>query len=329
MSRLALLSVHQKWEIRRAVANVAAQTLHSAFEGALGKLVTDDNERVRQAAEHASLRRRDWANASTLGKQHEEHINATLDDIEARFGTRGREAVKRASEEVANTFARELYHEVIKLVSPLAASADRLRTLLSSGKAAAKELTAEAERIESRVGHLRAVLDGMRGYTAQPKLLFEAVEMREVVEDAVALVREAEAKTAQRRPAIEIQVDAEPIAEIVRARFLQALTNLLFNAVESYDGVAVQKPIVVLVAGEGGRVVISVEDSGCGMSPEVLADASVLFTTSKANGTGFGLPLAIKIVESEHGGRLRLESTKGRGTTVHVAIPAVRQRGSS
>ncbi len=327
VSRLVLLAAHKKWEIRRAVANVAAQTRHSAFEPALAKLATDDNGRVRQAAEQAALRRRDWANASTLGKQHEEHINATLDDIEARFGPRGRDAVKRASEQISNIFARELYHEVIKLISPLAASADRLRTRLSGGDATAVELDEEAARIESRVAHLRAVLDGMRSYTAQPKLVFERMQIRDVIDDAVALVQEADSTETPRRPAIELYVDAAVSAEVARARLVQAVTNLLFNAVESYDGVAAQKPIAVRVVSEEENVVISVEDSGGGMSAEALSDATVLFATSKPNGTGFGLPLAIKIVESEHGGKVRLESHKGRGTTVHVTIPAVRHRG--
>ena len=120
VSKLVTLAVHSKWEVRRAVANAAAQIAHPAFALALTTLAKDDNTRVRQAAAGAALRRRDWRNAGAFGKQHEDRINATLDDIEARFGIRGREAVKRASEQIADTFARELYHEVIKHLSPLA-----------------------------------------------------------------------------------------------------------------------------------------------------------------------------------------------------------------
>ena len=132
VAKLVTLAHHPKWEIRRAVANAAGQAAHPAFETMLAKLLLDDNGRVRQAAQQAALRRRDSRNASSLGKQHAERINATLDDIEARFGLRGREAVKRAAEQIANTFARELYHEIIRLLSPLAMSAERLRTQLSA-----------------------------------------------------------------------------------------------------------------------------------------------------------------------------------------------------
>jgi nitrogen fixation/metabolism regulation signal transduction histidine kinase len=322
VSRLVMLAQHPKWEVRRAVANAAAQILHPAFEPALAKLATDDNSRVRQAAEHAALRRRDWQNASTLGKQHEDRINSILDDIEARFGSRGRDAVKRTSQQIANIFSRELYHEVIKLLSPLAMSADRLRAKLSSVDTTRAELAAEAERIGNRVNHLRAILDGMRAYTAQPVLTYAWEGLRDIIEDAASLVREAE--PSKTKPPIKVQVDAALTVEVSRARLLQAITNLLENAIQSYDGSSSLKPIVVRATAEEGRIAISIEDSGCGMSPEALIDASVLFATNKPGGTGFGLPLAIKIIESEHGGRLNLESIKGQGTIVRVVIPQQR-----
>ncbi len=324
VSRLVILANHSKWEIRRAVANAAALALHPSFEGALAKLATDDNTRVRQAAEHAALRRRDWQNASTLGKQHEDRINSTLDDIEVRFGPRGRDAVKRASEQIANTFARELYHEVIRLLTPLAISADRLRAQLSSENATRAELAKEAARIGSRVTHLRAVLEGMRAYTEHPKLTFARESLRDIIEEAASLVREA-ANSNGGQPPIDVRVDPAVAADVSRARILQALTNVLTNSVESYRGLSILRPIVVRADAEEGRVAISIEDWGCGMSEEDLRDATRLFATNKETGTGFGLPLAIKIVESEHGGRLSLESSRGRGTVVHVVLPSQRR----
>ena len=322
VSKLVTLADHNKWEIRRAVANTAAQVVHPAFESALRKLARDDNARVRQAAEHAALRRRDWRHASTLGKQHEERINSVLDDIEVRFGVRGREAVKRAGEEIANTFARELYHEVIKLITPLAMSADRLRDQLSDESVTRAMLLGEASRIERRINQLRAVLDAMRAYTSQPLLTFTVERLVEVFEEAAALAFEGNSTIAT---PIEIRADGSLTAEISRPRLTQALTNLLINAVESYEPGHFPKPIVVKCEANDGRIAISIEDQGCGMSEEVLSDARTLFSSSKENGTGFGLPLAIKIVESEHRGQLTLNSVRKKGTTVRLFIPAHRQ----
>lgn len=322
VARLVALAGHPKWEVRRAVANAAAQTLHGDFEAALARMSTDHNARVRQAAEAAALRRRDWANASALGRQHEGHINATLDDIEARFGARGRAAVKRAAEHIANTFARELYHEVIRLLSPLATSADRLVVQLGEGGVPQDRLVEEASRMKSRIGRLRSVLDGMRAYTAQPDLRFAAESVKEVVDESVALVREGRRKG----PRIDVDVPPDLHAEVCRPRMVQALTNLLANAVESYEGPKKPAPVTITARAAEQRIEIVIEDRGSGMSDEVLADATVLFSTSKPDGTGFGLPLAVKIVESEHDGRLSLESRKGYGTTVRVAVPIHRQR---
>jgi nitrogen fixation/metabolism regulation signal transduction histidine kinase len=323
--KLVALASHTKWEVRRAVANAAAHAPHAIFERVLAKLALDDNSRVRQAAEQAALRRRDSRHASTLGKQHEDRINSILDDIEVRFGSRGRDAVKRAAEQIANTFARELYHEVIKLLSPLATSAERLRAQLLAANAPPSEaLACEAERIGRRVTQLRSVLEAMRAYTAQPALNFKLEALRDIIQEGVSVALESD-EDKSHRPSIKINVPSSVVVDVARPRLVQALTNVLLNAIESYRDVDSVKPIEVSADLQGALVTIIVEDSGCGMSAEAQRDALTLFATSKTNGTGFGLPLAAKIVESEHGGRLNIESAKGHGTVVRMTIPQHRQ----
>ncbi|HLK17206.1 MAG TPA: ATP-binding protein [Fimbriimonadaceae bacterium] len=312
---------HTKWEVRRALANVAGQVPHPAFETVLARLVVDDNARVRQAAESAALRRRDSRHASTLGKQHVDRLNATLDDIEARFGVRGRDAVRRAADQVANTFARELYHEVIRLVSPLAVSADRIHEQLSADDVSLIGLREEAERVRRRVTHLRFVLDAMRAYTEQPALTFAAEDLRDVLEEAATLAKGK--RPEDDGPPVELSVPASLFAEISRSRLVQALTNIVENAIESYDGLSRRAAVTVGADLRDGLVTIMIQDHGCGMAAEVKRDATTLFATSKKNGTGFGLPLAVKIVETEHGGRLEIESMPGVGTTVRITFRVV------
>jgi signal transduction histidine kinase len=160
----------------------------------------------------------------------------------------------------------------------------------------------------------------MRSYTAQPRLRFQAEPLGEVIDDAVALVRDIHP-----RAQLEVRVDDAVAAELCRERVVQALTNVLMNAVEA--GVAVNAhPVVVTAKRSGELVTITITDHGCGMSEEALADCRVLFATSKPNGTGFGLPLAVKIVETEHDGRLTLSSKQGVGTVVQVDLPVRSQR---
>lgn len=313
------LASHDKWEIRRAIAQAAAELGQPAFEPMLAQLAADPNARVRQAAQSAALRRRDGRHASVFGKEHADRINATLDGIHARFGPTGRDAVRRAAETIANTFARELYHEVIRLMSPLATAAERLQKQLTAGTAGPDALLFEAKRIGRQVRHLEAVMNAMRSYAAVPVLVFAPESLRDICTQAAHL---AQGGTIEGRDRIEIEIDADVVCEVAGTRLVQAFTNLLANAIEAYDGVGdTRQPIEVRAECGAGSVEVTIRDFGVGMSPERLRDAPKYFASGKPGGTGFGLPLAIKIVESEHGGRLRLSSEKGLGTTVRVVLP--------
>lgn len=318
------LSRHAKWEVRRAIAQTAGQLQHSAFESAIMRLAIDDNARVKQAAEQAAARRRDWRSAGLLGRQHEDKINALLDDIEVRFGRPGRDAVRRASEQIANIYARELYHETVKLMTPLAMSVERLGKRIVDDGTERSELKADAATIQERVGPLRAVLDAMRAYAAVPKLQFAEESLREVANEAASLVRDANERRGL-QVGIVVRVPASLTAQVDRGRLVQAVSNLLHNATEAYEGIAGRAPVLVEGIEEAARSTLTVTDAGCGMSEEVLRDAPTLFATSKPQGTGFGLPLAIKIVEWEHSGQMRITSERNVGTRIEVRLP--RQRG--
>ncbi len=104
-------------------------------------------------------------------------------------------------------------------------------------------------------------------------------------------------------------------------RLEQVLLNLVKNAVEaSPDGSAVH---VRWDARPDHRVRFRVEDRGPGMSAEERSRAFEPFFTTKGNGTGLGLSLSHAIVE-QHGGRLLLESTAGRGTVAVLELPGIR-----
>jgi signal transduction histidine kinase len=316
--RLAALGKHDKWEVRRAVANLAGRVPLSAFETILIQLRGDENARVRQAAHQAQVRRRDWRSASSMGRDQEKRINETLDDIERRFGPIGRLAVRKASESMANMFARELYHEIVRLISPV--EAEKLE-VAAENQGSMDSVSRSAKRISTHMQHLRAVLEGMRAFTAEPVLKYETESLREAVEESVRLASDTRANA----PRTEIDVPEELVAEIARARFVQALTNVMVNAIEAYARIAEpHRPIAVTGSGGQGYAIITITDRGCGMAADALDEARTLFATNKKGGAGVGLPLAIKIVEAEHAGQFRLSSEEGKGTVVHITVPTVR-----
>ena len=71
---------------------------------------------------------------------------------------------------------------------------------------------------------------------------------------------------------------------------------------------------------EGDAVAIAVRDTGVGMDDEALARVFEPYFSTKASGTGLGLPIARRNVELS-GGTIDVESGKGEGTTVRVRLP--------
>jgi signal transduction histidine kinase len=71
---------------------------------------------------------------------------------------------------------------------------------------------------------------------------------------------------------------------------------------------------------EPGAVVLRVRDTGVGMDEEALSRVFEPYFSTKATGTGLGLPIARRNVELS-GGRIDVESAKGVGTTVILRLP--------
>jgi two-component system nitrogen regulation sensor histidine kinase NtrY len=70
---------------------------------------------------------------------------------------------------------------------------------------------------------------------------------------------------------------------------------------------------------EGGQARIEIEDNGVGL-PEDRARLFEPYVTTRAKGTGLGLPIVKKIIE-EHGGTLVLEDAEGRGARAVIRLP--------
>jgi signal transduction histidine kinase len=67
-------------------------------------------------------------------------------------------------------------------------------------------------------------------------------------------------------------------------------------------------------------LVVTIADTGPGMSPADLANAFEPYVSSKETGFGLGLTLTRKIV-ADHGGSVSLDSTEGEGTTATIRLP--------
>lgn len=113
-------------------------------------------------------------------------------------------------------------------------------------------------------------------------------------------------------------LDGDHQAFIDERQMQQVLTNLLLNAAQACDGVG---SITCRIKSLQSKVRVLVEDRGCGMSPDVIERAFEPFYTTKARGTGLGLPICKRIIEA-HGGTIEIQSFSGKGTRVTVELPS-------
>jgi signal transduction histidine kinase/CheY-like chemotaxis protein len=104
------------------------------------------------------------------------------------------------------------------------------------------------------------------------------------------------------------------------------LVNMIFNAV---DAMSEGGRLTLAAVQREEKVFVTVEDTGCGMTPEVRSRVfDPFFTTKGVEGMGLGLSVSYGVIR-RHGGTIRVESEVGRGTTFRVVLPMVGRAGLS
>ncbi|MGG3470658.1 PAS domain S-box protein [Neobacillus pocheonensis] len=221
--------------------------------------------------------------------------------------------------------------EKLSVVGELSASvAHEIRNPLTSLKGFVQLLQMEDEKHQffyqimldelNRINHIVGELLLL----AKPQLLkYTNADLHKLLNDVISLLStEASLYNVQFEfiyPEKEIIIECEP------NQLKQLFINIIKNAIEaSINGGTVS---IVLEQIESEQVVIAVKDNGCGISKELLEKIGEPFYSSKEKGTGLGLTVSFKIVQS-HKGTIRFDSQKNEGTSVTMTLP-IKQKYSN
>jgi C4-dicarboxylate-specific signal transduction histidine kinase len=107
-------------------------------------------------------------------------------------------------------------------------------------------------------------------------------------------------------------------------KFSQAITNIVSNAIDSYDNHKPDKrEVIIKCAEQEDKIEVAIQDWGMGVLPENKSKIFEPFFTTKDNEDGMGLGLLItkEIIEHDFGGRLAVKSHKKNGTIFTIKIP--------
>jgi signal transduction histidine kinase len=168
--------------------------------------------------------------------------------------------------------------------------------------------------ILGQVRLLRQIAGEFSSFASSPTARRTAADVGELVAEVIDPYRAGLAD----RITIENRVSG-PLPKVLVDRTLitRALANIVENALHAMPG----KGSLVIDASAGERfVTVRVQDTGSGMDEDSLARVFEPYFSTKASGTGLGLPIARRNVEAS-GGTVEVESAVGKGTLVIMRLP--------
>lgn len=215
--------------------------------------------------------------------------------------------------------------------------AHELKNPLGGIRGAAELLAARAEGGKARetatlivreVDRIAALVDDLMVFARGDQLRLEKLNVHQVLDEVLDLLAH---DPLARRARVRRHFDPS-LPELLadRNRLTQVLLNLARNALQAMEArggtLEIRTRVCfdhhLLARGHGRRAVtIEVADTGPGIPEELLEKVATPLFTTRAGGTGLGLPLAEHWV-ARHGGSLQIESRAGEGTRVHVTLPA-------
>lgn len=219
--------------------------------------------------------------------------------------------------------AAEVAHEIRNPLTVMKMLYHSLNLSFPAGDPRAKD----ARIIDEKIEHLNKIVEQIMDFARTSEPQMAPVSLNELIDELCLLVRH---KLKQQNVILERRSAPDLPAVMGDATQLeQALLNLILNAVEAMPqggtltiqtrGISLQRQ-----GSEVSHVGIDIQDTGHGMSEEQRQRAfKSLLSTTKAKGTGIGLAIVTRVVET-HRGKIKLKSRPGKGSVFSILLPVHR-----
>jgi PAS domain S-box-containing protein len=213
--------------------------------------------------------------------------------------------------------AASLGHEINQPIAAAAINARACLRWLQREPPEIEEARQTASRIVSDLARVGDIIERNRSLYRRGTPQREPIDLNEIIRQMVVLLHDA-----ANRQSISIRTDLDaglPTTTADHVQLQQVLMNLMLNGIEAMQDESGELS-VTSTRTEDGQLLISVSDSGTGLpgrEPERIFEA---FFTTKPRGTGMGLSISRRIIES-HGGRLWASPKTGRGATFQFTLP--------
>jgi PAS domain S-box-containing protein len=211
-------------------------------------------------------------------------------------------------------------HEVSQPLAATITNAQAALRWLDRPEPDLEELRAALGRIVRDGARGGAVIDRIRALIKKAPPRKDMVDINSAIREVVEVTRNEALKNG-------VLVNTEladdlPVVHGDRVELQQVLLNLIINAVDAMRDVSERPRDLLIMADktEADEVLVSVRDSGPGLSPTIRDNLFQAFQTTKPNGLGLGLSICRSIIES-HGGRLWASANTTHGTVFQFTLP--------
>ena len=262
------------------------------------------------------------------------HINTVHDEISNKY--KGQVLLISNMTELKNLEKEMRENERLAAVGRMAAGvAHEVRNPLSSIKGLALLLRGKFEQdsreretaglLIQEVERMNRTVSELLSFARPPSLDLQKVSLGDLLNDSLRLI----SSDAQSRD-ISISQETDENLNFVFAdkdRLNQVFINLLLNAVQSMESGG-KLSVKAENSDKGDSVIVTIQDTGCGIAQENMTQLFYPYFTTKKGGTGIGLAISQKIV-SDHKGSIKIDSVPDKGTTVTVELPVYNEQTAS
>jgi PAS domain S-box-containing protein len=247
------------------------------------------------------------------------HFVATHRDVTAQ---KQLQAKLVAAERIAavGTLAAGVGHEINNPLAYLVLNLEGLARCLARGAEGLADARAQLESAREGAERISVIVRDLKVFSRQQGEERAMLDVNSVVVPALRMAAHA----VRPRARLVEEFGHPPRVMGSEARLGQVMLNLLVNALQAIPEGSPERHEVRVRTGrdDRGRALVEVSDTGCGMSPTVLARIfDPFFTTKSSEGTGLGLAICQQIVQA-HGGELRVRSEEGQGSVFTILLPA-------